>query len=131
MSHHRRDPIPVTLVLPPAPPTQDEIDAILMAADAIVAEAGRAGVVLILNGSRSKKALAQGWDKLPDYGRLSHLSADAIARKVDWCIHHGWLHIECDHEIPLLVHSPKGGSWDNPACNIQIPVRFDFPAIMC
>jgi hypothetical protein len=49
---------------------------------------------LILNGSRSQKALGWEWDKLPDYGRLRHLTADHIARKVDWCIHHRWLRFE-------------------------------------
>ncbi len=37
----RRPPIPVTLVLPAEPPTQEEIDAILMAADGIVGRAQR------------------------------------------------------------------------------------------
>ncbi|MFQ5858291.1 MAG: RQC-minor-1 family DNA-binding protein [Anaerolineae bacterium] len=104
----RRPPVPVTLVLPPEPPTQDEIDAVLMATDSIISQAGRSGVVLILNGSRSQKALGWEWDKLPDYGRLSHLTADQIARKVDWCIHHGWLRLEYREGIPLLFHSEKG-----------------------
>lgn len=60
MPRHHRDPIPVTLVLPPEPPAQDESDAILMA-------------------------------------------ADAIARKVDWCIHRGWLRIEYDHAAVGIV----------------------------
>jgi hypothetical protein len=104
----RRPPIPVTLVLPAEPPTQDEIDSILMATDSITGQAGRSGVVLILNGSRSQKALEWEWDKLPDYGRLQHLTADEIARKVDWCIHHRWLRIEYDRHIPLLFHTPQG-----------------------
>ena len=105
----RRPPIPVTLVLPPEPPTQDEIDAIIMATDSIIGQAGRSGVVLILNGSRSKKALEWGWDKLPDYGALKHLTAEQIARKVDWCIHHRWLRLEYNRDgIPLLYHSEKG-----------------------
>jgi hypothetical protein len=105
----RRPPIPVTLVLPAEPPTQEEIDAILMATDAIVGQAGRSGVTLILNGSRSKKALEWEWDKLPDYGALRHLTADQITRKVDWCIHHRWLHLEHNRNgIPLLYHSDKG-----------------------
>jgi len=79
-----------------------------MATDAIVAQAGRAGVTLILKGSRSQKALAQGWDQLPDYGRLRHLTTDQIARIVDWCIRHNWLCIEYNRGIPLLVHSPQG-----------------------
>ena len=59
MSCRHRDSTPVTLVLPAEPPTQDEIDAVLMATDAIIGRAGRNGVVLILKGSRSQKA--QKW----------------------------------------------------------------------
>ncbi len=104
----KRSPIPVTLVLPAEPPAQDEINAILMAADAIVGAAGRSGLTLILNGSRSKKALEWEWDQLPDYGALQHLTAEQIARKVDWCIYHHWLRIEYDRDVPLLYHSPQG-----------------------
>ena len=105
----RRPPISVTLVLPAEPPTQDEMDVILMAADAIINQAGRSGLTLILNGSRSKKALEWEWDKLPDYGALCHLTADQITRKIDWCIHHKWLRLEHDRDgIPLLYHSEKG-----------------------
>ena len=105
----RRPPISVTLVLPAEPPTQDEIDAILMAADAITDQAGRSGLTLILNGSRSKKALEWEWDQLPDYGALRHLTADQITRKVDWCIHHKWLRLEHNRDgIPLIYHSQRG-----------------------
>jgi hypothetical protein len=105
----RRPPIQVTLVLPAEPPTQEEIDAILMATDAVIDQAGRSGVTLILNGSRSKKALEWEWDKLPDYGALKHLIADQITRKIDWCIHHRWLRLEHNRDgIPLLYHSEKG-----------------------
>ncbi|MDH4209370.1 MAG: RQC-minor-1 family DNA-binding protein [Anaerolineae bacterium] len=105
----RRPPISVTLVLPAEPPTPDEIDAILMAADAIIDQAGRSGLTLILNGSRSKKALEWEWDQLPDYGALRHLTADQITRKVDWCIHHKWLRLEHNRDgIPLIYHSQRG-----------------------
>ena len=50
MSRRKRPRIPVTLVLPAEPPTRDEIDAILMATDAVVMGAGRSGVTLILKG---------------------------------------------------------------------------------
>jgi len=105
----RRPPVSVTLVLPAEPPAREEIDVILMAADAVVGRAGRSGVTLILNGSRSKKALKWEWDKLPDHGALKHLTADQITRKVDWCIHNKWLCLEHDRDgIPLLYHSEKG-----------------------
>jgi hypothetical protein len=110
MSRRHRDPIPITLVLPAKPPTQEEIDAIIMATDAIVGRAGRSGVVLILKGSRSQKALTWEWDKLPDHGRLAHLTTEQIERKVDWCIYHKWLRIEYDRAVPLLYHTEQ--SWE-------------------
>jgi len=110
MSRRHRPPIPVTLVLPAEPPTQDEIDAILMAADAIVGRAGRSGLTLILNGSRSQKVLEWELDQLPDYGALCHLTSKEIGYKVDWCIHHKWLRIGYDRDIPLLFHTEK--SWE-------------------
>jgi superfamily II DNA helicase RecQ len=109
LSRRRRPPIQVTLVLPAEPPVQGEIDAILMATDAVIDQAGRSGVTLILNGSRSKKALEWEWDKLPDYGALKHLTAEQITRKIDWCIHNRWLRLAHNRDgIPLLYHSEKG-----------------------
>ena len=109
MPRRKRPPIPVHLSLPDEPPTQAEIDATLMATDGIIGDAGRAGVTLILNGSRSQKALRHQWDKLPEYGALSHLTAVAIGQKIDWCIRHGWLRYEHTRDgIPLLFHTAKG-----------------------
>ena len=109
MTRRRNRPnIPVTLTLPAEPPTQEEIDAVLMATDAIISQAGRNGVILILNGSRSQKVKRWEWDKLPDYGALSHLTAKEIGTKVDWCIHHNWLRIEYNDGIPFLLHTAKG-----------------------
>jgi hypothetical protein len=85
------------------------MDTILMAADAIVGQAGQSGVTLILNGSCSKKALEWDWDKLPDYGVLKHLTVDQIIPKMDWCIYHKWLRLEYNRDgIPLLYHSEQG-----------------------
>jgi superfamily II DNA helicase RecQ len=105
----RRPPIPVTLTLPAEAPTPEEIDAILMATDAIIGRAGRNGVSLILKGSRSQKVREWEWDQLPDYGALRYLTLKEIGPKVDWCIHHGWLRLEHNRDgIPLLLHSAKG-----------------------
>ncbi|HRQ42425.1 MAG TPA: hypothetical protein PLD25_31300 [Chloroflexota bacterium] len=85
MPHYKGSPNSVHLSLPAEPATQAEIDAItsallsasLMATDSIIGDAGRAGVTLILNGSRSQKARRHEWDKLLEYGALSHLTAVA------------------------------------------------------
>lgn len=81
MPCHRRPPIPVTLILPAHPPTCEERDAVLLATDAIIGEAGRAGVTLILHGSHSQKVRDNHWSELPEYGVLRHLIADEIAHK--------------------------------------------------
>lgn len=104
----RRPPVPVTLVLPAEPPAPEEIDTILMATDAIIGQAGRNGVGLILKGSRSQKVKERQWDQLPDYGALRHLTLKEIGPKVDWCIHHGRLRLEHRDGIPLLFHSTRG-----------------------
>ncbi len=109
MPRHKRSPIPVHLSLSDESPTQAEIDAILMTTDSIIGDAGRAGVTLILNGSQSQKALRHEWDKLPNYGDLSYLTAVAIGQRIDWCIRHGWLRYEYTRDgIPLLLHTTKG-----------------------
>jgi len=92
------------------PPTQDEIDAILMAADTIVGKADQNDLASILKGGDpSKRVLEKGWNKLPDYGALEDLTFDQIDGKVSWCIHHRWLRIKRDQDgIPLLCHSVQG-----------------------
>ena len=104
----RRDPIPVVLTLPPEPPTREEIDQILLAADEVVGRAGRSGVALILKGSRRQRVLDQEWDQVENFGALSHFTIDQITQKIDWCIHKRWLRLEYDEHIPLLYHSQKG-----------------------
>lgn len=107
-SRRNRPPIPVTLTLPAQPPTPVEIDAILMTVDALVGQAGRTGVVQVLNGSRSQKVQQRGWDQLPEYGAFGGRTAKEIGALVDWCIHHGWLRLKYERDIPLLVHSERG-----------------------
>jgi len=109
MTRRKRPRIPVYLSLPDQPPTQAEIDAILMATDSIIGAAGRAGVTLILNGSRSKKVQRNGWDQLSEYGALNYLTAVSIGQRIDWCIRERWLRYEYTRDgIPLLFHTPPG-----------------------
>jgi hypothetical protein len=107
-SRRHRPPIPVTLTLPAESPTPAEIDAILMTVDAVVGSAGRTGVVQILGRSHSQKVQQRGWDQLPEYGALGGRTAKEIGTLVDWCIHHDWLRLQYERDIPLLVHSPRG-----------------------
>lgn len=79
-----------------------------MTVDEVVGGAGRTGVVQILHGSQSQKVAERGWDQLPTYGVLRGLTAKEIGTLVDWCIHHGWLRLVYERDIPLLAHSERG-----------------------
>jgi len=100
--------VPVTLTPPVEPPTPDEIDTILLAADEVIMSAGRNGLTLILKGSRAAKVFEKEWDQVETYGALAHLTRDEITRKIDWMIHKGWLRIEYDWALPLITHSERG-----------------------
>jgi len=109
MPKRNRPPDPLVLTLPPQPLSQDEIDTVLMAADGIIASAGRSGLALILAGSRSQKVLKNEWDQVEYYGAFSDMTAKVVTTLIDWCIHNDWLKIEHTRDgIPLIVHSHKG-----------------------
>jgi hypothetical protein len=85
-----------------------EIRVILRGADDFIMRGGRSLLVKILKGSRSKDVLSQSLDRSPVYGYLRHLSADEILARVDWVILNGYLAIEYDYRLPLLVYTDKG-----------------------
>jgi hypothetical protein len=86
----------------------EEIRAILRAADALIFRGGRALLVKILHGSRSKDILSKELEKSPVYGYFQDLSADDVLARVDWMIEEGYLNIEYDGRLPLIVFSEKG-----------------------
>jgi len=100
--------VPVVLDPSDEPPTPDEMDAILLAADEIIDRAGRNGLTLILKGSRAAKVFEKEWDQVETYGALAYLTRDEIARKVDWMIYEGWLDIEYEWALPLIAHTERG-----------------------
>ncbi len=86
----------------------EEIRAILRAADELIAIAGRGMLTKILKGSRDKKVLEHGLDKCPVYGFYAHLTLPEISHRVDWAIENGFLMVEYFDRLPLLVFSEKG-----------------------
>jgi superfamily II DNA helicase RecQ len=85
-----------------------EIRAILRGADELIMRGGRSLLVKILKGSRSKDVLSQSLDRSPVYGHFKHLPAAEILARVDWVILNGYLTIEYDHRLPLLIYTEKG-----------------------
>lgn len=87
---------------------EDEVRAILRAADDIISSGGRALLGKILKGSRDKTILEHELDKSPMYGYYKDLTLEQIGYRVDWMIKNKYFRIEYDGRLPLLVYSFTG-----------------------
>ena len=85
-----------------------EIAAILRGADDLIMQGGRAMLTKVLKGSRNKKVLALGLDQSPVYGYYSSLSQDEVLARIDWAISSGYLGIEREGRLPVLVYTEDG-----------------------
>lgn len=88
--------------------SQDEIHAILRGADDLIMSGGRTLLTKILKGANAKDVLALGLERSPVYGYYKDLSPDEIRGRIDWVIAQGYLTIEYDGRLPLLVYTAKG-----------------------
>ncbi len=88
--------------------TGEEIKAILRAADELIATGGRSMLAKILKGSRDKKVLEYGLDKCPVYGYYRELTLQEITNRIDWMIKKGYLKVEYNGRLPMLVFSEIG-----------------------
>jgi len=88
--------------------TNEEIKAILRAADELIATGGRSMLAKILKGSKDKKVLEHGLDQCPVYGYYRELTLLEITNRIDWMIKQGYLEIEYTDRLPMLVFSERG-----------------------
>ncbi len=88
--------------------TFPEIKIILRGADDLIRKGGRSLLAKILKGSRDKKVLEKKLNQLPSYGFFKDLKTDDILAKIDWIIINGYLDIEYDYRLPLLVYTEVG-----------------------
>ena len=88
--------------------SNEEIKAILRAADEIIGEGGRSLLAKILKGSRDKKVLQFGLDKCPVYGYFRSETIDEITKKVDWMIDYDFLTTEYSGRLPLIYFTERG-----------------------
>jgi hypothetical protein len=86
----------------------EEVAAILRGADELIMSGGRSLLTRILKGSRAQKVLELGLDRSPVYGYYNHLRMDEILARIDWVILEGYLDIEYDYRLPLLVYTERG-----------------------
>lgn len=85
-----------------------EIKAILRAADELIMTGGRNLLAKILKGSKDKSVLKHELQLSPVYGFYHELKLEDIMHRIDWMIRKGYLEIEYSDRLPLIVFSEKG-----------------------
>ncbi|WP_040979505.1 RQC-minor-1 family DNA-binding protein [Oceanobacillus jeddahense] len=88
--------------------SEEEILAILRAADELIAQGGRSLLAKILKGSREKKVLQLGLDACPAYGYFKGVKLEEVMEKIDWMIDHDFLDIEYSGKLPMIVFTERG-----------------------
>jgi superfamily II DNA helicase RecQ len=87
---------------------REEIVAILRGADDLIMSGGRNLLAKVLKGSQARRVLELKLEASPVYGHYRHLTLDKILARIDWVILEGYLALEYDYRLPLLVYSEKG-----------------------
>ena len=103
----------------------EEIKAILRGADPLIISGGRNLLSKILKGSRAKKVLELELDKCPVYGYYHHLTLENILARIDWVIVNGYLNIEYDYRLPLLVYTKLGWEIEKETYTDELLAGFD------
>jgi hypothetical protein len=88
--------------------THQELKTILRGADDLIMRGGRTLLAKILKGSRDKRVLVRDLDQSPAYGYYQALAEADILARIDWVIERGFLRIEYDGRLPLLVYTADG-----------------------
>lgn len=105
--------------------SHDEIKAILRAADDLIMRAGRTLLAKVLKGSRAKDVLDLALNQNPAWGYYRHLSEEEILARIDWTILYGYLAIEYDYRLPLLVYTPQGWEIEKETYASELLSSFD------
>lgn len=88
--------------------SEDDLKAVLRGADDLIAQGGRTLLMRILRGSANKDVIDRGLDQSPVYGYFRDLSNEDTLARIDWAILNGFLRIEHNNRLPLLVYTQKG-----------------------
>lgn len=103
----------------------EDLRAILRAADPLVMRGGRTLLCKILRGSREKKVLELGLDALPVHGYYRGLPEDDVMARIDWVIMRGYLGLHYDYRLPLLVFTPAGWEIERETHARELVAGFD------
>jgi superfamily II DNA helicase RecQ len=104
---------------------KEEIVAILRGADNLIMSGGRTMLAKVLKGSRDKKVLELKLDNSPVYGYYGTLDKEQILTKIDWVILAGFMRLEYDYRLPLLVYTAKGWEIEKDTYSDELLRGFD------
>lgn len=102
-----------------------EIKAILRGADDLIMKGGRSLLAKILKGSREKRLLELNLDENPSYGFYQDLTVGQITERIDWVVLNGYLDIEYDYRLPMLVFTDKGWKIERETYARELMEGFD------
>jgi len=103
----------------------EEVRAILRGADPLIMRGGRTLLCKVLKGSREKKVLELGLDRIPVHGCFRGMPDDEVLARIDWVIARGYLDIEYDYRLPLLVYTPAGWEIEKETYARELVAGFD------
>lgn len=88
--------------------SEDEMRAILRAAEELIHTGGRSTLAKILKGSQEEKLLDYGFDQCPSYGYYEDLSVEEITQRIDYMIVNKYLKVEYIGQASVLAFTNKG-----------------------
>lgn len=101
-----------------------EIRMILRAADELISVGGRSLLAKLLKGSKDKRILEHKLNECPAYGFYHVLALEEITHRIDWVIKKGYLHIDYNGQLPVLVFSEKGWTIEEETYAEELYQRF-------
>lgn len=102
-----------------------ELKTILRGADELIMKGGRGILAKILKGSRDKTLKEKKLDECPVYGSFRELVLREITAKIDRAIVDGYLDIEYDYRLPLLVFTDRGWEIEMDTYSDELLKGFD------
>jgi len=105
--------------------SRTDIAAILRGADELIMRGGRSLLARVLKGSRETRVLELGLDKSPVYGYYKGIPIEEVLARIDWAIQRGYLAIEYDHRLPLLVYTERGWEIERETYATELFDRFN------
>jgi hypothetical protein len=102
-----------------------DLVAILRGADDLIMRGGRSILAKLLKGSRERRLLELGLDKSPAYGYFKGLPVEDVMARIDWTIQSGYLTLEYDYRLPLLVYTDRGWEIEKETYAAELLQGFD------